>query len=462
MNLKISNSSHFPTKVQFFTSDSNPTIPDFQAETGQITVRYENNNTLIYCGIGESQSLSPSIFRTVSAKAIQKITELKRVSVSFIIPEIASSIPLSNRALVEGIVLGSYRFDKYKSEKAHKVETVEIIGPLNKSDLVQATAICTAVNYCRDLVNENASTVTPDRLAKEALSLQNTKNCKVTVLKDADINRLGLNLIKAVGQGSPTPPRLIFIEYQGSRKGKKTAIIGKGITFDSGGQNLKPTGSIETMREDMAGAAAVLGIMKVLTTLKPQVNVVGVIAAAHNAISGDSFFPGDIYKSYNGKTVEILSTDAEGRLILADAIAYCQKNYSPSEMIDLATLTGGVIAAFGDVVAGLFSNDDDLANRLFQAGERSNERIWRLPLYKEYSDSIKGDLGDLRNLSRFKKGYASSIIGAAFLKEFVQDTPWAHIDIAGTAFNDAGAKGEISQFGTGFGIRLLIDYLLNP
>jgi leucyl aminopeptidase len=202
--------------------------------------------------------------------------------------------------------------------------------------------------------------------------------------------------------------------------------------------------------------------MKSLSVLRPKINVVGVIPAAHNAIGGNAYFPGDIYKSYSGKTVEIWSTDAEGRLVVADAISYCQVNYKPTSIIDLATLTGGVLYALADYVAALFSNNDTLASDLFNAGEQTGERLWRLPLYKEFCDSVKGELGDLRNVSKLKKGYASSITGAAFIKEFVNDDiRWAHIDIAGTAFNEGPPRGEIPQFATGFGVRLLIDYLLN-
>jgi Leucyl aminopeptidase len=198
-----------------------------------------------------------------------------------------------------------------------------------------------------------------------------------------------------------------------------------------------------------------------LFNLKPSINTVALIPAAHNAIGSKAFFPGDILKSYSGKTVEIHSTDAEGRLVLADAISYCQPLYKPSQIIDLATLTGGVLSALGEYVAGLFSNNDELAQRLFHSGESANERLWRLPLYKEYSDSIKGELGDLRNLSKFKKGFASSITGAAFIQEFIADNiPWAHLDIAGMSFNEGSVRGEIPQFGTGFGVRLLIDFLL--
>lgn len=460
MKIKVSKFIHFSSQIQFLFKEQATGIPDFMAEAGEIGVRYSEQNTIIYGGMGERDSVSTAIIRNVSAKAIQKAIELKRDRISVVLPS-PDALAESGKAIIEGIILGSYKFDKYRSEKAHQVGTVELIGNISSTDVRKLAIVCETVNYSRDLVNENASVLTPERFAKEAGELEKFKNVKVTVLGPKELEREGLGLISAVGQGSSTPPRLIIIEYNGSNRKTRTALVGKGITFDSGGQNLKPTGSIETMREDMAGAAVVLGVMKALASLQSSVNVIGVIAAAHNAIGNKSFFPGDIYRSYSGKTVEIHSTDAEGRLILADAVSYCQAIYKPSELIDLATLTGAILTTFGEYVSGLFSNNDELAQRLFESGETTNERLWRLPLYKEYSDSLKGELGDLRNLSRFKKGYASSIIGAAFVQEFINDIPWAHLDIAGTSFNNGSSRGEIPQYGTGFGVRLLLEFLLN-
>jgi leucyl aminopeptidase len=461
MKIKSSKTAHFSTSILFKSKELSSDIFDFKGDAEEISVRYQNEQTLIYCGLGEKQLVTSTILRTTAALAIRKVIDLKRDQVSVLLDEELITTPDAQKAVMEGIWLGSYKFDLYKSEKSHRVTTVEITGTVSNTNLHHAEVLCNSINYARDLINENASTVTPERFAAEAKKLAKV-GCKITILDEIEMKKQGLGLIYAVGQGSPTPPRLIFIEYSGNARSKeKTAIVGKGVTFDSGGQNLKPTGHIETMRSDMAGAAAVLGLMNALSTLKPSINVIGVIGAAHNAIGENTFFPGDVYKSYAGKTVEIHSTDAEGRLVLADAVAYCQKNFKPTSIIDLATLTGGVLSALGELVAGLFSNDDDLANRLFDAGEKTNERLWRFPLYKGYSDALKGDLADLRNLSKFKKGYASSITGAAFIKEFIQDIPWAHLDIAGTAFNEGSSRGEIPQFGTGFGIRLLMEFLLN-
>lgn len=461
MKLKLSRSTTSATQIHFFTKEDAKTITDFSGESGETEVRYDRKNTMIYCGLGEKALCNAQVIRSASARGIRKAIELKRDGVSLVLPSQKLRVEGSEKAAVEGMLLGSYSFSKYKSEKPHTVKTAEITGDLSSTELKKIETICRGVNYARDLVNSNASEITPEKLAQEASALSLSKRIKVTVLNEKKLKQQGLNLLYAVGQASPYPPRLIIIKYSGDPKSKqRTAIAGKGITFDSGGQNLKPTGHIETMRMDMAGAAAVLGTMKVLSELKAAVNVTGVIGAAHNAIGENSYFPGDIYKSYSGKTVEINSSDAEGRLVLADTVAYCHKNCKPDRLIDLATLTGGILFALGDLVAGIFSNDDKLADELFKSGEKSGERLWRFPLYKEYCDAMRGDLSDLRNLSKFKKGYASSITGAAFIKEFIGDIPWAHIDIAGTAFNEGQARGEIPQYGTGFGVRLLTEYLL--
>jgi leucyl aminopeptidase len=452
---------HATTIVQFKSNDTSSGIIDFDGETDEVTIRYENASTIIFCGIGATTSCTPAIIRSAAAKGVQTVQKLKRKTAAFVIPTFLLGNEEIDKAVIDGIILGAYKFNKYKSEKTFTVATIELIScSMTPSAIQKLQFIDDAVNYSRDLINENASVITPQQLAAEACKLKNKPGISVTVLDAPALIRHKLNLINAVGCGSSTPPVLIILEYTGSKQSKKTtAIVGKGVTFDSGGLNLKPTGSIETMRQDMAGASAVLGIFSAIEKMRPAINLIGVIPAVHNAIGSKAFFPGDIYTSYLGKTVEIWSTDAEGRLILADAVAYCIKKYKPGCIIDLATLTGGILTALGEYVAGLFSNDSDLAARLFSAGEETGERLWQFPIYKEYSDSLKGDSGDLRNLSKFKKGYASSIIGAAFIKEFVGDTSWAHIDIAGTAFNEGSARGITPQYGTGFGVRLLLSFL---
>lgn len=462
MSVKTANKPTHPTRLSFFIKGESAPIPDFAGDAGETTVRYDGDGATIHCGLGERKSCAPAVVRAAAAKGIQQALAMKRDAVSLLLAECGDCLgEAGSRAAVEGALLGAYRFTKYKSEKPRALASVECVGGgLGPALARRIETVCDAVAYARDLVNENASVMTPEGLAREARARGG--KLRVSVLDEKQIAKQGLGLLEAVGRGSPYPPRLITIDYRGARASKDvTVIVGKGITFDSGGQNLKPTGHIETMRMDMAGAAAVLGVMKAIAAIGPAINVVGCCAAAHNAIGKNAYFPGDIYTSLAGKTVEICSTDAEGRLVLADAITYCLKKFRPSRIIDCATLTGGILLALGDLVAGLFSNDDRLADGLFTSGENSGERLWRFPLYQEYRDSVKGELADLRNTSKFKKGYAGSITGAAFIQEFVGETPWAHLDIAGTAFNEGGARGETPQFGTGFGVRLLVDFLLS-
>lgn len=464
MNVSVSTSAKHDTHLVFLPEESKSLPADFFGKKDETAIRYQGKNTVIYCGIGKSAALTGDIVRTAAAQGVRKASELKRTGASLIEPSVKGLGKHLAIALIEGAVLGSYTFTKYKSEKSAPVQSVEYVGKiLSAGEAARAAAVCACVAYARDLVNENASEVTPERLAKEAKTIAvSSKSVKYTVLTEKELKNKGLGLLYAVGMGSPYPPRLVFLDYTGDPKSKKrTAIVGKGITFDSGGQNLKPTSGIETMRCDMSGAAAVLGVMKALTTLKARVNVIGVIAAAHNAIDSTSYFPGDTYTSYSGKTVEILSTDAEGRLALADAISYCIKHFSPAEIIDIATLTGAIITALGDTIAGLFSNNDRLAGKLFKSGEKTGERLWRMPVYEEHRESMKSDIADLRNISKLKKGHAGSITAAAFLESFAGTLPWAHLDIAGAAFNEGESRGDIPKFGTGFGVRLLVDYFLN-
>lgn len=464
MKISVSRKPGLPTRLTLFTKEEadkkGGRVAGFSGEAGEVTVHYDKGTADVYCGLGGKEECTPAAVRAAAAKGIRRALELKRGKVSFILPAAAKAF----NAGIEGVLLGAYGFTRYKSERPEGLSALECVGPgISLSQVRAVETVCSAVAYARDLVNENASVVTPVRLAQEARSLARHGGLRLTVLDEKDMAAKGLRLIAAVGRASPTPPRLIVMEYTGDRFSKeKTAVVGKGITFDSGGQNLKPTGHIEAMRSDMAGAAAVMGAMKAVAALKPKINVIGCVAAAHNAIGSGAYFPGDIYPSFAGKTVEICSTDAEGRLVLADAVAYCVQRFKPARIIDLATLTGGILFTLGEFVAGLFSNDDRLSDALFSSGENCGERLWRFPLYKEYRDSLKSDFADLRNLSSFKKGYAGSITGAAFIQEFAGDVPWAHLDIAGTAWNEGEPRGEVPKYATGFGVRLLVDFLKKP
>jgi leucyl aminopeptidase len=300
--------------------------------------------------------------------------------------------------------------------------------------------------------------VTPAYLAKRAAEIARAGGLRLKILERADCARLGMGAYLGVAQGSEQPPKFIHLTYTPKRRPRRrVAVIGKGITFDSGGLDLKPADGMVRMKDDMSGAAAVLGLFQALPKLKPPVEVHGLIAATENMPSGMAQRPGDIVKAMNGLTIEIGNTDAEGRLTLADALAYAAKVVKPDEMVDLATLTGAIVIALGLGVSGLFASDEALAGRLLIAAEAAGERLWRLPLHEEYKEGIKSDIADLNNISSQRGGGA--IVAGLFMRDFTGGLPWAHLDIAGTAFTERelplGPKG-----GTGVAVRTLLHYLL--
>jgi leucyl aminopeptidase len=458
MKVSISDTPKHLTHIVYISEEEKQRVPDFSGKKNEVHVIYDNKKAIIYCGIGEKKNITDAVIRNSTAYAIQKALELKREEVSVLI--FWDNKKTYWKEALEGCILGSYKFTKYKTEKEPTITSINLVGKnINNKEVEKKQFICECVNFARDIVNENAHVANPQYIAQIAKEIAKTSKLKIEILDEKQIAKKGLRLIEAVGAASHFPPRLVLIEYKGNPSSKeKIAIVGKGITFDSGGLNLKPTGHIETMRSDMAGAAAVLGTIKAIGKIKPRINIVGVCPLVHNAIGKKAYFPGDVYKSYSGKTVEIGCTDAEGRLILADAISYCKDKYKPTTIIDLATLTGGILVCFGNVAAGLFSNNDNLAEKLLAASKATDEKLWQLPIYEELAETIKSDIADINNVSKLKKGYASSITGAAFIKEFVGDIPWAHLDIAGTAFNEDKPKGIIPQFATGFGVRLLLNF----
>jgi leucyl aminopeptidase len=448
------------TQIVFVFDDKAKDWPDFEAKADEVAVRYEGDKTLVLAGLGKRSEFALNLIRSQAARAVAKAAKLKRKKVCLFGPDTPGDKKANHAACLEGALLGAYAFSDHKSEKPKAVEDIQLADfELSSGQVKDILAVCNAVCLARDLVNGNAHDIYPERLAREALKLAGD-SIKVKVLDEKQLKKEGLSLISAVGQGSEYPPRLIVMEYAGAgSKAGKSAIVGKGVTFDSGGLNLKSNEGMLTMRMDMAGAAAVLGIMKALAAIRPAVNVVGVIGAVQNAMDAKAYFPGDVYPSYAGKTVEIINTDAEGRLVLADAVAYCRKNHSPERMVDFATLTGACVIALGETVAGVISNNDKLYDELFAAGEAVWERVWRLPLYPEHKKAMKSEIADLRNLAKFKRGHAGAITGGAFIAEFVEETPWAHVDIAGTAFNESSPRGEVPKFATGFGVRLALKWL---
>lgn len=419
---------------------------------------------LILLGLGELSEISCESLRK-SYAAISKYTpkaHLKKLNLLF--PQLKGlDVKEILQGVSEGLLLSHYVFDQLKSKKTSaSLKSCVFIGLEKKyvSLLDKSMSVCAGVNLARDLVNENADTMTPQKLASIAKNFQKQfKKVTTTVYDKSKIEEKNLKLLKTVSQGSHIDPALIMVNYKGGTKDQKpTVLLGKGITYDSGGIQLKPrSGSIVHMKCDMGGAAAVLGTLYAAAKLDLPINIIGVIPACENAISDKAYKPGDVYESYLGKTIEILSTDAEGRLVLADALAYAEEHLLPSQMIDLATLTGGVVASLGHEITGLMSNDRKLAKTLLISSKKSGEEVWELPLYQEYKVALKSKIADLKNVAS-SPGYPAAVVAGLFLEEFVKKTPWAHLDIAGTAYIP-DPKDHHPTKATGVGVRLLLAFL---
>lgn len=403
---------------------------------------------------------------TLSAKIGQQVKETNAKTFTMTPPRDVTKrfgMKESVQGFVEGVTLGLYTFSRYKKEQKKDVIEEGIIH-LDTKDLKDAEEgirvgqmTSRAVTFVRDLVNEPSSVTTPTFLALTAQSIAK-ENPLVTceVLETKDMKRLGMGGILGIAKGSDEDPKFIRLAYKGTSE-KTIVLVGKGITFDSGGLSLKPDTGMETMKMDMAGAATVLGIFSALKTLKPKVNIVGLIASCENMPSGKAIKPGDVVTALNGKTIEIVNTDAEGRVILADALSYASKFEKPDALIDLATLTGACMVALGEEIAGLFANNETLAKDLQSSAGKTGERIWEMPLVPEYRELIKGNVGDVKNSAG--KKYGGAITAALFLQEFVgADIAWAHLDIAGPAFEEK-KKALTPYGGTGFGVRMLLDYI---
>ncbi|MGN6143463.1 MAG: leucyl aminopeptidase [Mesorhizobium sp.] len=363
--------------------------------------------------------------------------------------------------LAAGILLRSYAFDKYKTRKddvegkpAKKPAriTIQTGNPAGaKKAFAEVEAVVGGVLLARDLVNEPANALGPLEFAVRIKELE-ALGVTVEILTEKEMKKLGMGSLLGVAQGSPRGARLAVMQWKGGKaKDKPVAFVGKGVTFDTGGNSMKPASGMEDMKGDMGGAAAVTGLIHALASRKAKVNAVGLVGLVENAVDGHAQRPGDIVTSMSGQTIEVLNTDAEGRLVLADVLWYCRDRFQPKFMVNLATLTGAIMVALGQHYAGLFSNDDDLAGRLTEAGQATQERVWRMPLGPEYDKLIDSRNADMKNIGG---RYGGAIIAAQFLQRFVKDTPWAHLDIAGTAMG--AVASEINQsWGSGFGVRLL-------
>lgn len=433
-------------------------------------------DNLLLVGVGKTKDLTTEIICKASASA-SKLAEgsnFKFASI-YLNDSCFDKIAKGPRygelaaAVAEGAGLALYHFDDYKSlnEKdslPSRLQNLTLVpttrtrqAALTKA-IARAQKIVEAVHSARDLVSHPGNTATPTYLANYAKKMARKSKVTCKVLGKKEMEKLGMGALLGVSRGSHEPPALIVLEYFGAAKNKApTVIVGKGVTFDTGGISLKPGASMDEMKMDMSGAAATIGTLQAIANLKLKINVIGIVAAAENMPDGLAIKPGDILKSMSGKTIEVLNTDAEGRLVLADALTYAQR-YKPKEVIDLATLTGAVLMALGHQAAAVIGTNSSMIKQLQESGIATDERVWELPLWEEFEKATKSDIADLKNIASPGVGAGSSM-GAAFLKAFAGEQPWTHIDIAGTAWGYD--KPYIPKGPSGYGVRLLIHYLEN-
>ena len=424
-----------------------------------------DGKNVVVVSLGSHSKRSAETFRQAGGGLARWLRQVGVTSIDIDLVALDTlGIPEAFNALCEGLCLGSFQFNRYKS-KQEPTSNIQIILLTDKdqAELTLAvkdiTALTDAVNMARDWAHEPPNVINPISLAERAVDIANQFGLKCTVIDDKGLAEMNAGGILNVGKGSSTPSRMIILEYSGNNVSPDTqpvVLIGKALTFDTGGYSLKGSDNIQGMKYDKCGGLAVIGALRAAAELQLRTPVVGIIGAAENKISSGSYLPDDIITTLSGLTVEIISTDAEGRMVLADCLTYAQQNFHPRAMIDLATLTGAVIIALGRVRAGLMTNNDNLSQELMDAGDRTYERLWRLPLDEEFVKNIKGDDSDLKNSGGREAG---TIAGGTFLRQFVSDeVPWAHLDIAGMA-DTSKELPYCPKGGTGFGVRLLVDYL---
>jgi leucyl aminopeptidase len=420
-------------------------------------------DAVLLVGCGERSGFTVTAMRRALGRAAPTIRRFGSAATTLALPFGGRNAIEAAQAAAEGIALGAYRFDRYKTkrEDAHELEAVTVLGSpradarAGREAVRRAGVIADAVSWARDLVNTPAGDLPPAAIAEEARAMARAVGLRCKIWSEAELRRGGFGGILGVGAGSVNPPRLIELEYAGGGRKAPIGLTGKGISFDSGGLSIKDAKGMETMKDDMGGAAAILAAMKVIAQLKPRVNVIAAIPSSENMPSGSATKPGDVLRHRGGKTSEVLNTDAEGRLVLADALAYLAEK-KPAAIVDAATLTGACMVALGDQISGAIGNDRAVITELIAAGEATGEPIWELPLHRDYRQLIDSPVADVKNTG---DRWGGAITAAWFLAEFVGDTPWVHLDIAGTAFaekgNDLAPKGA-----TGVPVRALVRWVL--
>ncbi|MCM0647952.1 leucyl aminopeptidase [Clostridium swellfunianum] len=432
-----------------------------KGEHGEVFSTMTASQDIIFIGLGKEELLNGEKVRIASAKAVKKARELKAKSLYV---QLINSDKLCYgtivKAMVEGLRFGDYKFDRYKTDKKEHTDLDICLGGVSEDKLKEteeyikeANNISNATIIARNLVNEPSNVLYPETLAEEALEYGKQFGFDVEVFDELQIDELKMDAFLSVAEGSNKAPRLIVMRYFGNEDNKSEilGLVGKGLTYDSGGYSIKPTDGMVTMKSDMGGAAAVIGAMSAIANQKLKINVVAVVAACENMISGGAYKPGDIIGSMAGKTIEVLNTDAEGRLTLADAVYYIVEKEKASRVIDLATLTGAALIALGTTTTAVVTNDDAFYKELEAASAKSDEKVWQLPAFEDYKKMLKSDIADLKNIGG---RHAGTITAGLFIGEFVQSKPWLHLDIAGTAWTDAD-KDYFSKGGTGAGVRTL-------
>lgn len=438
-------------------ADKDKKISDFGNSTSIVLNSASGFRTIIIAGLGGVEKLTPDILRKAAGETARAIVKAKGdKTLVYSSPVISNDDHFYLSALIEGLILGSYEFNEYKSETANDFDGIIQVysKDLHANDIIaEANILCESIIWTRNLVNRPGNIVQPQYIAEEAHRIADKFNLACEILGTEAMKEKKMGALLAVGKGSAAEPKLITLKYQGSNDSKWIALVGKGITFDSGGISIKPEAGMGEMKDDMAGAAAVLGAIRAIAKMKLSCNVMAIAACAENMPSGTATRPGDIIKAANGKTIEVVSTDAEGRMVLADAVWYACRQ-GASKVIDIATLTGAVIIALGNETAAIVSNNDNLCQEIISAGKVSGEKYWRLPSLPECKEAIKSDIADLLNSA----GRAGGVItGGLFIGEFVDESiPWAHIDIGGTSTTQK-TNGHLVKGATGIGVGTLVQ-----
>ena len=417
-------------------------------------------------GLGKRQDFNVDKIRGVAGEFCRVLRKLNCHKIATILHGAGMGgieFESSAEAITGGAILGLYSFTKYKKPEYEDIEEMLIVVrekekvPILELAIGKGKLVASATNAARDMINEPANYMTPSRMAEVAKELASKYDLEIKVLDREDMEEVGMGALLGVAKGSNQPAKLIILSYKGDEHSEKAlGLLGKGITFDSGGISIKPSEGMWEMKDDMAGAAAVITALWAIAKLKPKINVTAIVPATENLPSGTALKPGDVLKAMNGKTIEVISTDAEGRLILADALSYAQK-LGLSPLIDLATLTGACRVALGMLYSGLFGNDRDWIDKVLGAAERTGEKMWHMPMPEEYKEQIKSEIADVKNTGN---RYGGAITAALFLAEFVDNTPWVHIDIAGPRLSTK-ESGYIVKGATGFGVRTLIELALS-